>query len=142
MPRILLVEDHKSTRELCRNFLRQHGHEVVAADNGRIALAIVQSAYLDAVVTEWRLPDMTGEKFLESLACLNRDPPVIIYSNQPHLCPKAFSSGQVRASIAKTENLTDLLVTLEQVLNGPDLIQSPRHGISSPHEDITESTQC
>lgn len=115
MARILFIEDHSSTRQICSRILRDQGYEVVEARNGRCALDLAQRNELDAVVTDWLLPDMDGLQFLDCLCRHDAGPPIIVFSNQLHLCPNAMHIARVQALIEKSEKLTDLLAALDAV---------------------------
>ena len=115
MTRVLYVENHSPTRRICADILRDQGYEVVEARNGRCALECAQRYELDAVITDWLLPDMDGLYFLDRLQ--NRSPsvPVIVFSTQPHLCPNARHIAKLGAIVEKTESLANLLSALDAV---------------------------
>jgi CheY-like chemotaxis protein len=115
MPRVLFVEGHSATRQICSRLLRDEGYEVLEARNGRSALDLVKHNELDAVVTDWLLPDMDGFQFLNQLATHRPGPAVIFFSNQPHLCSGAAHTAKVTALIEKTEDVTQLLRALDAV---------------------------
>jgi len=121
MARVLFVEDHFSTRQICSRILRDHGFEVVESRNGRSALDLARRYEPDVVVTEWLLPDMDGLQFLDHLRRHDPAPPVIVFSNQPHLCPHATHTGRFQALIEKTEDLAELLAALDVVCSQADV---------------------
>ncbi len=115
MARILFIEDHSPTRRICSRILRDQGYEVVEARNGGSALDLAKNGKLDAIITDWLLPDMDGFQFLNCLQRQASPPPVIMYSSQPHLCPSSAHSSRVQALVEKTEDLTALLTALDTV---------------------------
>jgi CheY-like chemotaxis protein len=74
MGRILIVEDDKSVRELLREILRRAGHEVVAAGNGKEALAQYKQSPADLIITNILMPEKEG---LETIQELRREDPDI-----------------------------------------------------------------
>ena len=58
--RILLVEDHRDTRRTLSRLLTHFGHDVLAADNIRSALKIVDSGNVDVLLCDIGLPDGSG----------------------------------------------------------------------------------
>jgi len=58
--RILLVEDHRDTRRTLSRLLTHFGHDVLAADNIRSALKIVDSGNVNVLLCDIGLPDGTG----------------------------------------------------------------------------------
>jgi CheY-like chemotaxis protein len=59
---VLVVEDHPAVRELIARGLRQHGYEVLEAEDGQAALDLVESRGrpIHAVVTDAVMPRMGG----------------------------------------------------------------------------------
>ena len=57
---ILIIEDEESTRVLLRSMLEAAGHEVREASNGRIGLALYRDRPPDLVITDIRMPEMSG----------------------------------------------------------------------------------
>ena len=67
---ILLVEDNHAVRELLQQSLKEDGFEVIAAEDGRAALAHAQrqARRFDLVVTDVLMPGMGGRELAERLA--------------------------------------------------------------------------
>ncbi len=66
--RLLLVEDHDTTREVLGRVLGRAGHKVYAAANSQEALQIVASAPpFDAVISDLGLPDQSGFTLMRAL---------------------------------------------------------------------------
>ncbi len=83
--RILVTDDTALNRVILRRALRQQGHEVVEAENGRVALEILAEAggpQIDVVLLDIEMPEMDG---YETLGRMRADPslrdlPVIVIS--------------------------------------------------------------
>ncbi|MBN8505099.1 MAG: PAS domain S-box protein [Burkholderiales bacterium] len=58
--RLLVVDDEPEIADLMRAFLEGAGHEVATAESGAVALALLQEARFDAVVSDLRMPDLDG----------------------------------------------------------------------------------
>ena len=67
--RVLLVEDHRTMRELIADHLRERGFAVDAVGRGEDALAAAAIAPFDAVILDLGLPDLDGMKVLAQLRC-------------------------------------------------------------------------
>jgi two-component system cell cycle response regulator DivK len=67
MPRILIVEDKASSRELLRTVLEQQGYEVVEANDGEQALALIRGQSLDLVLMDLQLPQRNGYDVLQEI---------------------------------------------------------------------------
>jgi two-component system, NtrC family, response regulator PilR len=72
-PRILLVDDEPSMREMLRIVLRRDGYEVVMAENGREAIRLLQGEPFDLLLSDIRMPDISGVDVLRAAKDLNRD---------------------------------------------------------------------
>ena len=67
--RILLAEDDASMRRWLVDVLRRDGHEVLEARNGaELLVRMRDSGRVDVVVTDVRMPGMSG---LDAIACLH-----------------------------------------------------------------------
>jgi len=80
--RILVVDDNASNRDLLTRRLQRQGHTVLQAEDGTIALALVEKETLDLVLLDLMMPGISG---YDVLASLKSDPrfreiPVIMIS--------------------------------------------------------------
>ena len=58
--RILVVDDEAEISDLMRSMLEAAGYEVATAESGAVALAMLEAAEVDAIVSDLRMPDMDG----------------------------------------------------------------------------------
>jgi len=58
--RVLVVDDERSMRELLSIVLRRDGYDVLVADNGKAAVDILNRERVDVLITDIRMPEMTG----------------------------------------------------------------------------------
>ena len=65
MPSILLVDDEQSQRIILRRVLEREGHRIETADNGKTALELLRSNKFDLVISDMRMPQMTGRDLLK-----------------------------------------------------------------------------
>ena len=65
--RILLVEDHETTRQTMSLLLTEHGANVTSARNGREALRLLPQAEYDVLLLDLNLPDIDGSEVLNAL---------------------------------------------------------------------------
>ena len=59
-PRILVVDDHPTNREVARLILTSYGCDVVEADDGATAVAAAGAEVFDAILMDVRMPGMDG----------------------------------------------------------------------------------
>ncbi|MGA9121392.1 MAG: response regulator [Bacteroidota bacterium] len=61
--RILAVEDEPEYLEMLQEVMSSLGHTIVIAPNGAEALAVLEKQIIDVVVSDVRMPEMTGVEF-------------------------------------------------------------------------------
>ena len=66
-PRILLVEDHRDTRQVLEYLLRRFGYEVDTAKDVRSARERACNARFDLVISDIGLPDGSGLELMETI---------------------------------------------------------------------------
>jgi len=66
-PRALLIEDDEAARTMMRGILDSDGWQVYEAENGRIALDLIDEAAPDLILLDLMMPEMDGFEFLEAL---------------------------------------------------------------------------
>ncbi len=76
--RILNVEDDASHALLERRSLEGAGFQVVDAADGGTALGLLETEEFDAVLLDYRLPDMTGRQVLGRMGRKAQQLPVIV----------------------------------------------------------------
>ena len=64
---VLVVDDETKMQRVLEIMLRRMGHEVACAGNGQEALQIMKSAPTDLVISDLRMPGMSGTELLKSL---------------------------------------------------------------------------
>ena len=64
--RILVVDDNASNRDLLSRRLQRQGHTVLQAEDGTIALAMVEKETLDLVLLDLMMPGISGYDVLAS----------------------------------------------------------------------------
>ena len=73
VPRILLVDDEPSIRQLLSYRLKREGFDVVPAENGREAIKRLEAGGIDLLVSDIRMPDMSGIDVLRKARELDPD---------------------------------------------------------------------
>lgn len=78
---VLVVDDEKLIRWSLKMLLEQSGYRVTAVEDGASALRVLAESSLDAVLLDYRLPDMTGIDVLCELRKHHRDLPVLMVTS-------------------------------------------------------------
>jgi two-component system, NtrC family, response regulator PilR len=71
--RVLVVDDEQSMRDMLRIVLRRDGYEVSVARNGTEAIEILQREPIDLLLSDIRMPDVSGVEVLRAAKAVNRD---------------------------------------------------------------------
>ncbi len=66
MPRLLIVDDEQSYRQLLSLVFESEGHTIRTAVNGRDALEQLQSEPAEVIITDVKMPDMNGIELLRA----------------------------------------------------------------------------
>lgn len=81
---LLVIDDERPVRQLVRRMLEPHICHVVEAADGAEALAIIEShpTPIDAVLTDLRMPGMSGEELVTALQRRSPRLPVLAMTGQ------------------------------------------------------------
>lgn len=117
MPKILIVEDDKSTRGIYSTVLKNAGYEVDTAEDGQIGLDKAREGGYNLILLDVMLPRIDGITLLTEL---KKNPPkakngkVVILSNLSHepVIKQAMSLG---ASLSLTKSSINPGQLVEQV---------------------------
>src|SRR5678815_4252780 len=71
--RILIVDDEPSMREMLRIVLRRDGYDVQLADSGREAIDQLRQNNFDLLLSDIKMPDVSGVDVLRTAKEINRD---------------------------------------------------------------------
>ncbi|MCP4253626.1 MAG: response regulator [Candidatus Scalindua sp.] len=80
MSKVLLVDDSMFTRSMLKKLVKEMGHEVVEAVNGREGLDAITREEPDIVITDLLMPEVDGIGLLEGVKEKNIDVPVAVLS--------------------------------------------------------------
>jgi two-component system, NtrC family, response regulator len=78
METILIVDDEKHYRLILSQVLQEEGYTAFTAASGMEALDLLKSQIIDLVLTDVKMPGMTGIDLLEKIKEINPELPVII----------------------------------------------------------------
>ncbi|MEA1910480.1 MAG: sigma-54 dependent transcriptional regulator, partial [Spirochaetota bacterium] len=75
---ILIVDDEKNIREGLGSSLEMDGYNILLAEDGKEGLSLVNKKEIDLVISDLKMPEMSGEELLRKLSSSNPNIPVII----------------------------------------------------------------
>lgn len=119
--RILVVDDEPEIVDLVRSMLEGAGYEVASAETGAVALALLDEARFDAIVSDLRMPDLDGAALWRAVR--ERNPVlarrmVLVTGDtlSPGAC--AFIDDTHCRTLEKPFAKSDLLAAVRAVLDG------------------------
>ncbi len=78
MSTVLVVDDKEMMRDSVASTLRRAGFDVLVAPDGPSALDLVARRRPDAVITDLKMPQMTGVELLERIRAVDDELPVVL----------------------------------------------------------------
>ncbi len=110
---VLVVEDNEPTREMLRRNLQKEGWQVLEAENGRIALEIVQEQTPALVLLDLMMPEMDGFEFVtefRKIEHLKHIPIIVVTAKELTDEDQMHLSGYVERIIQKASYSRDALL--------------------------------
>ncbi|MDF2558347.1 MAG: heme response regulator HssR [Bacillales bacterium] len=78
MIKILVVEDNESVQKLMNAYLKREGYQVLLANDGVEALAILDHEQIDLLISDIMMPRMDGYSLTENLRSTGFDMPILM----------------------------------------------------------------
>ncbi|SIS56194.1 HD domain-containing phosphohydrolase [Neptunomonas antarctica] len=116
--KILCVDDEPSVLSALKRLLRTTTYEVFIEGSGQGALTLMQEHRIDLVISDMRMPGMSGVEYLSEVAALYPDTIRILltgYSDMESTIA-AVNHGKIHHYIQKPWNNQEVLITIEQAL--------------------------
>jgi DNA-binding NtrC family response regulator len=116
-PRILIVDDDPGQRSLLDSFLRSQEFETVVADSGERALAILRAEKVRMMISDVRMPGLSGLETLRRARQENSTLPVLLVTAYADIreAVGAMRDGAVNY-LAKPIDLDELLASVQQAM--------------------------
>lgn len=93
--KVLIVDDSDFMRMMLNDILTKAGHTVVQADNGKLALKVLQDEKVDICILDIMMPEMNGIDALRQILLNIPDMPVVMLSAlcNEHIVKEALANG-------------------------------------------------
>ncbi len=114
---LLVVDDDAANRETLHRLLAREGFDVVHADSGRAALERLRAGPVDLVLTDLKMPGMSGIDLLKAVRALDPDVEVVVMTafGTVETAVEAMKEGAYDF-VAKPIKRIDLLKALRKAL--------------------------
>lgn len=122
MRRLLIVDDEETIRVALSKFLRSRGYDVETSDSGAAALEKLESSRFALMLSDIRMPGMSGLELVPLARSLDEDLAVVMLSavNDAPSASDSIARGAMEY-LTKPIDLQDLLNAIERVLHRRDL---------------------
>jgi DNA-binding NtrC family response regulator len=126
-PSILVVEDEAKMRRLLELQLADEGFLATTAPDAETGLQLLQKQQFDLIVTDFKLPGMTGQEFLQAVKRSNATIPVIIMTAYGTV-ESAVEAMKMGASdyVLKPFSLAELVLVIRKELDSHKLREENR----------------
>ena len=118
--RILLVDDEESFLSVMGRVLREHGYEVVLAEDGKKAREALDGEKFDVIISDVFMPTLDGVRFHSYVREFTdaKDVPFIFISGYDDEHTRGLAKESPRDFfLSKTTPLEDIVALIEKVKN-------------------------
>ncbi|MCP5267863.1 MAG: response regulator [Zoogloeaceae bacterium] len=117
--RILCVDDEPNILSSLRRLFRQNGYQISVANSGAEGLQMLEGQGFDLVISDMRMPEMDGARFLEQVRKRWPETLRILLTGYADISStiEAVNKGQIYRYVSKPWDDNDLLLTVRQALD-------------------------
>ncbi|MBI5864875.1 MAG: sigma-54-dependent Fis family transcriptional regulator [Planctomycetes bacterium] len=136
---ILLADDEETLRRNLAQVLEEEGFDVIACCDGSAALRAMKSSTIDAIITDLRMPGVTGMDLIDHARKLCPTAPIIVVTafGEVETAVEAMKKG-AQDYLAKPLIFDELIFKLKRLLAQDELLRQNRlmrEEIRKSHDD-------
>ncbi len=115
---LLLVDDEVNILNALRRLLRPLGCRVLVAESGAAGLGVLEKEKIDLVISDMRMPEMSGAQFLEEVRRLHPEVMRILLTGYSDMnsTVAAINRGEIYRYISKPWDDNDVLLAVRHAL--------------------------
>lgn len=115
--KILIVDDDPSIRNMLAIVLKKSGYDVTGANNGKAGLDNLKKGAFDLVISDIKMPDISGIELLKKIKSINPEIPVIMITAYAS-ANDAVEAMKLGAEdyITKPFNLDELKIIIDRAI--------------------------
>ncbi|MFZ2323637.1 MAG: sigma-54 dependent transcriptional regulator [Ignavibacteriaceae bacterium] len=119
---ILVVDDEEAQRSVLKGYLEKKGYKIFSASSGNDGIKAVQNNLIDIVLSDFKMPDITGLEVLERVKKINPEISFVILTAYGTV-ENAVKAMQLGAFdyISKPVDLDELDLLLERIIENKNL---------------------
>jgi CheY-like chemotaxis protein len=116
-PVLLIVDDEPGILSALRRALRREGYEIVTAGSGAAALRVLRERRVDALLTDHKMPGMSGLELIREVAAQWPGLPKLLLTGwAAELDPAELGRLGIRALVGKPWEDAELKARLREAL--------------------------
>ena len=118
--RILFVDDEKCLADLGKEMLEDYGYDVESVTNPDVALAAFKENHdkFDMVITDYIMPEMTGDRLARKILEIRPDIPVIMCTGfNRSLTSEMVKQAGIKKFITKPLDLEEFVKTIRDIFD-------------------------
>ena len=132
-PKILIVDDEENILNSLKRLFRKESYEILTAVNGEEGLKILDDHQVDLIISDLKMPQMSGIEFLKRAKEENPVPLRIVLTGHADLKSviDAIDQGEVYRFLLKPWDDEELKMTIRQALDYYNLWKENRRLIKT-----------
>ncbi len=129
MQTVLIVDDESDIREVLKDAFSLEPFDVLSADSAKAGLTLLAQKKVDVVISDEKMPGMSGSKFLAMVRKKYPETIRIILTGHASLesAIRAINEGEIFRFFTKPCNVVDLVITVRQALQQKELMEKSQH---------------
>ena len=125
--KILVVDDERAIRNSLKEILTDEGYEVDTAEDGAIALGMIEKGHYNLIFCDIKMPNMDGIEFLDKADAENMDSAVVMISGHGDIetAVECIKKGAFDF-IQKPLDLNRILITIKNATEKVSLVKETK----------------
>ncbi|RJG23425.1 EAL domain-containing protein [Massilia cavernae] len=150
---LLLVDDEPNILAALRRQLRGAGMRILTAPGGREGMALLETEHVDVILSDQRMPDMTGVEFLRAVKTSHPDTVRMVLSGFTELqsVTDAVNEGAIYKFLTKPWDDTQLRGHIQEAFAHKEMadenrrldlqVRTANHGLAQVNRQLEEMLQ-
>ncbi len=114
--KILIADDDETILHFLKKVFMERGFKVLVAENGSAAVDILKAERPALVLTDLKMPSLSGIELIEFIHENMREIPIVVMTAGPNLYPENGASARVKAYFRKPFDIDEMLSSVEDIL--------------------------
>ncbi|GGC65103.1 hypothetical protein GCM10011396_10110 [Undibacterium terreum] len=125
---LLIVDDEPNILASIRRLLRREGYQILVANSGMEGLSILETNSVDVIISDQRMPNMTGVEFLRKAKLSHPDTVRIVLSGYTELqsITDAINEGAIYKFLTKPWDDEQLRLNIQEAFHYKEMADENR----------------